>query len=259
LEPGLTYRPVVEVRDGSDRLYSKNNLPLFETIGPQPTHEPPAPPVASNGNGGPAGAVLRRRQQQRRSIGLVVNPMRRDIKLGNGADVEDVSDEHYRKLHRKPEYMEKRIRNREIELYQYSRWQESQHLQRAAAMAQDTATSAEAMVTEDDSPLLLPPVEMISEALRKLDSSDDAGSSGHRPQQRRRKELLALADSTGYQKARQKQDPLNQQIQLLPEKQHIPMKQQMEQKQRLQKASEHDRKMTRLGGVILEQLLVQAS
>ncbi|KAJ2908801.1 hypothetical protein GGI21_002520 [Coemansia aciculifera] len=44
------------------------------------------------------------------------------------AEVEDTSDEHYRKLHRKPEYMERRVRNREIELYQYAQWQEGQRM-----------------------------------------------------------------------------------------------------------------------------------
>ncbi|KAJ2633427.1 hypothetical protein GGF44_003696, partial [Coemansia sp. RSA 1694] len=44
------------------------------------------------------------------------------------AKVEDTSDEHYRKLHRKPEYMERRVRNREIELYQYAQWQEGQRI-----------------------------------------------------------------------------------------------------------------------------------
>ncbi|KAJ2498590.1 hypothetical protein GGH96_004200 [Coemansia sp. RSA 1972] len=40
--------------------------------------------------------------------------------------LEDTSTEHYQKLHRKPEYIEKRVRNREIELYQYARWQDGQ-------------------------------------------------------------------------------------------------------------------------------------
>ncbi|KAJ2403279.1 hypothetical protein GGI23_000071 [Coemansia sp. RSA 2559] len=261
LEPGLTYRPIVEVRDGSERLYSKNNLPLFEILGAQQADALVGAENAttdSKDNSGPAGAVLRRRRS-----GIVKGAKH----VGNGKDVEDVSDEHYRKLHRKPEYVEKRIRNREIELYQYSRWQESQHMKRAAtaAAAATTATAIEASGAPAEAIMdgdALLPIDVISEALRKLESSDDADNStasSHR-RQRRRKELLALADSVGLQKAQrkqQKQDSLKQQ-QLLLQQQKQRQKQQMEQKM-LRQASEHDRKLSRLGGVILEQFLVQAA
>ncbi|KAJ1662786.1 hypothetical protein IW140_004976 [Coemansia sp. RSA 1813] len=238
LEPGLTYRPIVEVRDGSERLYSKNSLPLFEIIGARNIKNG-SESETTDDDKGPAGAVLRRRRS-----GIV----KRNAANGKKAEEEeDISDEHYRKLHRKPEYVEKRIRNREIELYQYSRWQESQHKSAVAAAVEEAATESGSDA--------LPPVDIISEALRKLDSTDDtdSNSSGHR-RQRRRKELLALVDSNGYQKAQQQIHDHEQQLLLQQQKQ-----QQREKQKLLRQTSEHDRKMSRLGGVILEQLLVQAS
>ncbi|KAI9506503.1 hypothetical protein BX070DRAFT_217993 [Coemansia spiralis] len=76
----LTYRPLIEVRDNTDRLYSKNSLPLFETA----VFAEPSEPY-----------------------------------------FQDTSDAAYLRLHRKPEYIEKRVRNRELELYRYSRFREA--------------------------------------------------------------------------------------------------------------------------------------
>ncbi|KAJ2507949.1 hypothetical protein GGI11_006215 [Coemansia sp. RSA 2049] len=311
LPPKLSYfRPVVEVRDGSDRLYSKYNLPLFEVIvasgeteqektkagsagfGSSLTSKTTAASNAKNTNGGdnissdsdsggrsgPAAAVLRRRRSGlvTKSIGsnhavsggisqTKQNKMKQQQQQEMEMEKEDVSDDHYRKLHRKPEYVEKRIRNREIELYQYSRWQEN----------------------------------IISEALRELDSAasddNDAGDGGanKRPRQRRRKELLALMDSVGFQKAQQQiqlqnqqqqqnggtqqaaPSPLctakktkqqQQQQQITKKKKKKEAKQAADHSQTAESASvvpsenqHYDRKLARLGGVVLEQFLVQAS
>ncbi|KAI8320859.1 hypothetical protein GQ54DRAFT_298345 [Martensiomyces pterosporus] len=140
---GLTYRPVVEAHDGAERIYSKYNLPLFEIIGEDgnasssgdnsegATGKAENAAIASIGDC-PAAAVLRRRRRGRQ--GKIAYPQR----ACNGAKAavgrpnepeEDLSDAHYRKLHRKPEYVEKRVRNREIELYQYARWQEGQRME----------------------------------------------------------------------------------------------------------------------------------
>ncbi|KAJ1732478.1 hypothetical protein LPJ72_003400 [Coemansia sp. Benny D160-2] len=308
LPPKLSYfRPVVEVRDGSDRLYSKYNLPLFEVIvasgeteqektkagsagfGSSLTSKTTAASNAKNTNGGdnissdsdsggrsgPAAAVLRRRRSGlvTKSIGsnhavsggisqTKQNKMKQQQQQEMEIEKEDVSDDHYRKLHRKPEYVEKRIRNREIELYQYSRWQEN----------------------------------IISEALRELDSAasddNDAGDGGanKRPRQRRRKELLALMDSVGFQKAQQQIQLQNQQQQqnggtqqaapsplctAKKTKQQQPITKKKKKKEAKQAADHsqtaesasavpsenqhYDRKLAHLGGVVLEQFLVQAS
>ncbi|KAJ2453297.1 hypothetical protein EV183_002354 [Coemansia sp. RSA 2336] len=121
INTGLAYRPVVDAHEGVERLYAKFNLPLFEIL--SETKVKPEEDEQQDDNG-PASAVLkRRRDKQRRSI-RSANPAK-SSNLSKAA-LEDISDEHYQRLHRKPEYIEKRIRNREIELYQYARWQEGQ-------------------------------------------------------------------------------------------------------------------------------------
>ncbi|KAI9479156.1 hypothetical protein LPJ78_001307 [Coemansia sp. RSA 989] len=121
INTGLAYRPVVDAHEGVERLYAKFNLPLFEIL--SETKAKPEEDEQQNDNG-PAGAVLkRRRDKQRQSIRSANTE--KSANLSKTA-LEDISDEHYQRLHRKPEYIEKRIRNREIELYQYARWQEGQ-------------------------------------------------------------------------------------------------------------------------------------
>ncbi|PIA16410.1 hypothetical protein COEREDRAFT_81356 [Coemansia reversa NRRL 1564] len=126
IDASYLYRPVVETHDGSERMYTKYNLPLFEIIGEGNNNSAKDEDSEHNEDDGPATAVRRRRRNQQR---------RRDRAKDAGTNLEaavskpaleDVSDEHYQRLHRKPEYVEKRIRNREIELYQYARWQEGQ-------------------------------------------------------------------------------------------------------------------------------------
>ncbi|KAJ2336558.1 hypothetical protein GGI00_000765 [Coemansia sp. RSA 2681] len=126
---GVVYRPEVEARDGSERLYSKHNLALFEVLDKDSPSETQG---VEEHDEGPAAAVLkrRRRQQQHRlsKDGSEKHVTKAVPKHDADAKVEDTSDEHYRKLHRKPEYMERRVRNREIELYQYAQWQEGQRI-----------------------------------------------------------------------------------------------------------------------------------
>ncbi|KAJ1726341.1 hypothetical protein LPJ61_005251, partial [Coemansia biformis] len=112
VDTGPAYRPVVESRDGAERIYAKYNLPLFETLdgGSGTTSES----GEQRADDGPAAAVLRRRR------------VRQSRGSGGGNRLEDVSDQHYQRLHRKPEYAEKRMRNRELELYQYARWRDGQ-------------------------------------------------------------------------------------------------------------------------------------
>ncbi|KAJ2492800.1 hypothetical protein IWW37_001098 [Coemansia sp. RSA 2050] len=121
--------PEVEVKDGSERLYSKYNLALFEVLDKVPSG---STLDVEEHDEGPAAAVLRRRQrrQQQSNEGRSDQHVAKTVSSKRGAlgEVEDTSDEHYRKLHRKPEYMERRIRNREIELYQYAQWQEGQRM-----------------------------------------------------------------------------------------------------------------------------------
>ncbi|KAJ1920101.1 hypothetical protein GGI03_002244 [Coemansia sp. RSA 2337] len=124
---GVVYRPEVEVRDGSERLYSKYNLALFEVLDKEPSG---ALLGVEDHDEGPAAAVLRRRRWRQSNEGSSEQRVARAAASKREAadEVEDTSDEHYRKLHRKPEYMERRIRNREIELYQYAQWQEGQRM-----------------------------------------------------------------------------------------------------------------------------------
>ncbi|KAJ2691722.1 hypothetical protein H4R19_006300, partial [Coemansia spiralis] len=99
------------------RMYAKYGLSLFETLDAE-RDTTGSESGEKRADDGPVAAVLRRRRaRQARRRG------------GGGRELEDVSDEHYQKLHRKPEYVEKRVRNREIELYQYARWQEGQRLE----------------------------------------------------------------------------------------------------------------------------------
>ncbi|KAJ2083770.1 hypothetical protein H4R24_000541 [Coemansia sp. RSA 988] len=120
------YRPIVETHDGSERMYTKHNIPLFEIIGEGSNNSTMDEDNEKHEDGGPATAVRRRRRDQQRQRDRT---RRTSISFEAATDktmLEDVSDEHYQRLHRKPEYVEKRIRNREIELYQYARWQEGQ-------------------------------------------------------------------------------------------------------------------------------------
>ncbi|KAJ2744091.1 hypothetical protein H4S06_005488, partial [Coemansia sp. BCRC 34490] len=347
LPPKLSYfRPVVEVRDGSDRLYSKYNLPLFEVIvasgeteqektkagsagfGSSLTSKTTAASNAKNTNGGdnisndsdsggrsgPAAAVLRRRRSGlvTKSIGsnhavsggisqTKQNKMKQQQQQQQEMEMkkEDVSDDHYRKLHRKPEYVEKRIRNREIELYQYSRWQESQSRPSSSFSFSAHSHALPALLHQSpdtSAASVQPPVDIISEALRELDSAasddNDAGDGGanKRPRQRRRKELLALMDSVGFQKAQQQIQLQNQQQQqnggtqqaapsplctAKKTKQQQPITKKKKKKEAKQTADHsqtaesasavpsenqhYDRKLAHLGGVVLEQFLVQAS
>ncbi|KAJ1920699.1 hypothetical protein H4219_001098 [Mycoemilia scoparia] len=97
------FRPETILEDNTHRLYHENQLPLFEVIKPE-TEEPAA------FSEGPAGAV---RQRRRASMG------KSSVQID-----EDLSDSTYLQRHRRPEFAEKRARNREIELYEYARWQE---------------------------------------------------------------------------------------------------------------------------------------
>ncbi|KAJ2747347.1 hypothetical protein GGI20_000598 [Coemansia sp. BCRC 34301] len=125
---GVVYRPEVEARDGSERLYSKYNLALFEVLDKDSSSETQG---VEEHDEGPAAAVLKRRRRQQQRQASEAGSQKRVVKAvakSDAAEVEDTSDEHYRKLHRKPEYMERRVRNREIELYQYAQWQEGQRM-----------------------------------------------------------------------------------------------------------------------------------
>ncbi|KAJ2776694.1 hypothetical protein H4R18_005540 [Coemansia javaensis] len=138
VDTGSAYRPVVESRDGAERMYTRHGLALFEVLG-----------AADAGGGraaaaedGPAAAVVQRRRARRGREPAAAE-----------AGLEDVSDAHYQKLHRKPEYVEKRVRNREIELYQYARWQEGQR--RASERSHQPAADDGAA---EPPPLPLPPL-----------------------------------------------------------------------------------------------------
>ncbi|KAJ2315504.1 hypothetical protein IWW52_004033 [Coemansia sp. RSA 2704] len=122
---GLAYRPVVDTHEGVERIYAKYGLPLFEILDATRTgNATPDEDSSRQDDNGPAGAVLRRRRtQQLRQRAGASKAAKSSAKK---PALEDISDEHYQKLHKKPEYIEKRIRNREIELYQYARWQEGQ-------------------------------------------------------------------------------------------------------------------------------------
>ncbi|KAJ2839894.1 hypothetical protein J3B01_000280 [Coemansia erecta] len=119
IDSGLLYRPVVDTHEGVERLYAKHNLPIFEIID---SNSSKADDITQNDKER-AGPVLRRRPKQpTHANGLGGKTSGKHI----GSALEDTSTEHYQKLHRKPEYIEKRVRNREIELYQYARWQDGQ-------------------------------------------------------------------------------------------------------------------------------------
>ncbi|KAJ2666340.1 hypothetical protein IW148_001058 [Coemansia sp. RSA 1199] len=122
IDSGLLYRPVVDTHEGVERLYAKYNLPLFEIIDENSSK---ADDLSTQNDKERAGPVLRRRHKQStHANGLGVKIYGKHA-VGEST-LEDISTEHYQKLHRKPEYIEKRVRNREIELYQYARWQDGQ-------------------------------------------------------------------------------------------------------------------------------------
>ncbi|KAJ2616868.1 hypothetical protein H4S08_000610 [Coemansia sp. RSA 1365] len=126
IDASYLYRPLVETHDGSERMYTKYNLPLFEIIGEGNNNSAMDEDSEHNEDDGPATAVRRRRRDQQRRLDRARGASTTSGAAAGKPALEDVSDEHYQRLHRKPEYVEKRIRNREIELYQYARWQEGQ-------------------------------------------------------------------------------------------------------------------------------------
>ncbi|ORX68467.1 hypothetical protein DL89DRAFT_268310 [Linderina pennispora] len=182
LPPGLVYHPVVEAAEGDEPLYIKNKLPLFEVIDEAPT-------AGENIDDSPAAAVLRRRRMRQQQ--------QKQTALGADGQEEDTSDAHYQHLHRKPEYVEKRVRTREVELYQYARWQEeSGRTPKLHANIDSCATPIAATPTVEHDESLL-----INETLKKLENAPTANM--HKRQRiGMRKELASLLDSAGFQEAR---------------------------------------------------------
>ncbi|KAJ1954853.1 hypothetical protein EC988_002206 [Linderina pennispora] len=183
LPPGLVYHPVVEAAEGDEPLYIKNKLPLFEVIDE-------APAAGENADDSPAAAVLRRRRMRQQQ--------QKQTALGADGQEEDTSDAHYQHLHRKPEYVEKRVRTREVELYQYARWQEeSGRTPKLHANIDSCATPTAATPTVEHDESLL-----INETLKRLENAPTANM--HKRQRiGMRKELASLLDSAGFQEARQ--------------------------------------------------------
>ncbi|KAJ1719976.1 ferroxidase fet3 [Coemansia erecta] len=207
-------RPVVETHDAAERLYTKNGLPLFEVLDKAGPGSCEASDAEQNEKEGPVAAVLRRRQRRqssgRRSTGGAV-PAVSHMADGGGAPREDLSDAYYRRLHRRPEYLEKRIRNRELELYQYARWRETQRRnagrsssssssEPAVGLAVPTAAAAASAATVAASEPKADAARVA--AARKKDGGDKGGRAGKRGV--RSNELRGLADSPGFARAREK-------------------------------------------------------
>ncbi|KAJ1816526.1 hypothetical protein LPJ75_001996 [Coemansia sp. RSA 2598] len=171
------YRPVVEVHDAAERLYTKNGLPLFEILDDAGRRDD------ADSSDGPAAAVLRRRRQSRRAAGM----------LRSDEPPEDLSDAHYRQLHRKPEYLEKRVRNRELELYQYARWRETQQRREPLDAKADAHKQPKHEPKHEPEPEPEPDKEELElERDRK------------RARAVRSNELKGLVDSPGFAKAQEK-------------------------------------------------------
>ncbi|KAJ1999215.1 hypothetical protein H4R26_005159 [Coemansia thaxteri] len=231
LPSGIVRRPEVEVRDGAERLYSKYGLALFEVLSKDSSSGSPG---VEKHDEGPAAAVLRRRRRRKdEGKGELALTAKSTTMRDNETEAEDTSDEHYRKLHRKPEYIERRVRNREIELYQYARWQEDQrmgserwrqlnghlpvHQQLAYIADSETGGSDGTGGTQPPSRCASPLIPsgntvkepevgdgtaLINETLRRLDEMQTSDSAAKRSKRGMKNELRALLDSSGYQDAR---------------------------------------------------------
>ncbi|KAJ1643083.1 hypothetical protein J3B02_002637 [Coemansia erecta] len=210
--PATSYRPLVEAHDTAERLYTKNRLPLFEIL------DYKCGPDEADSSEGPAATVLRRRRQSSRP--LVVN---------SDESPEDLSSVHYQRLHRKPEYLEKRVRNREMELYQYARWRETQ--QRRVSVVVGANPDAHRMQKLE------------------IDKEEDK-SDRKRVRVALSNELRGLVDSPGFARAQEKAadgstvSPLENSCNGLDANDVL---------------TPAERRAAHLGGLVLEQLLVQAA
>ncbi|KAJ2777288.1 3-phosphoinositide dependent protein kinase-1 [Coemansia interrupta] len=225
-------RPVVETHDLAERLYAKNGLPLFEVLKDASSQD--VSDTEQTGKEGPVAAVLRRRQRRRQSS-------RSSLDVGQQTMGEDLSDEYYRRLHRRPEYLEKRIRNRELELYQYARWRETQRRgQRNGGGSEPAAAAAAVLETKPD-------------ALQAPEKKDTAVAEDKRKRGVRSNELRGLADSPGFARA---QDRASSSAagggSLSPVAEAV-------DGPRVPELSPAERRAARLGGCVLEQLLIQAA
>ncbi|KAJ2706260.1 hypothetical protein FB645_001776 [Coemansia sp. IMI 203386] len=225
------YRPVVEVHDTAERLYSKNGLPLFEILDDTDTCD-----NVDINNEGPAAAVLRRRRQSRKNT------------VSDQPTTEDLSDAHYRQMHRKPEYLEKRVRNRELELYQYAQWREAQRQQQQRRLPvgakQDVPKTAK---HEENS-------ECCEQEI-KVEQRHKRARVG------RSNELKGLVDSPGFVKAREKASAGSP-----PTSSSSAAAADGAQESKINGdtnaisvLSPAERRAAHLGGYVLEQLLVQAA
>ncbi|KAJ1901043.1 hypothetical protein LPJ66_001052 [Kickxella alabastrina] len=258
--PAPQYRPQVEHHDNTERLYSKHKLPLFEIL-----HETNHLQDAQSNEDGPAAAVLRRRRQKRWCAAA---------EKGEGEEEEeDLTDEHYRRLHRKPEYLEKRVRNRELELYQYARWREAQ---------MRNAEVASAVVVEEKHEAVGRPAkpnndnDNDNDDKEEEDEEEDEGRDqtavvASAKRQRVSNELKGLADSPGFAKAREKAASTPSATVAIAAEVKIPPATSVApagaasadpaeaERGDLPVLSLAERRAAHLGGCILEQLLVQAA
>lgn len=229
------YRPLVEAREGRERIYHKYNLPLFEILTTTTAASPSSDETKEEEDEGPAASIVRRRRRLQQHDQLVKEQQ------------EDTSDEWYKKLHRKPEYVEKRIRTREIEVYMYARWQQAQQRQPPAA----AATLSDPEGDED--------VAAINEKLKNLSSIDD---EAEQPQQKRpklglQKELRSLSDSIGFQEATNRRNVSSNSSISSPSAAATGVSDQPAVSTRCL-LSDEERRLAHLGGNILEQMLVAA-
>ncbi|KAJ1947218.1 hypothetical protein GGF37_000606 [Kickxella alabastrina] len=254
--PAPQYRPQVEHHDNTERLYSKHKLPLFEIL-----HKTNHLQDTQSNEDGPAAAVLRRRRQKRWYAAA---------EKGEGErEEEDLTDEHYRRLHRKPEYLEKRVRNRELELYQYARWREAQ-------VRNAEAASASAVVVEEKHEAVGRPAKPNTDNDDKEEEEEDEGQDqtavvASAKRQRVSNELKGLADSPGFARAREKATSTPSATVAIAAEVKIPPATSVApagavsadsaeaERGDLPVLSLAERRVAHLGGCILEQLLVQAA
>ncbi|KAJ1844340.1 ferroxidase fet3, partial [Coemansia sp. RSA 2703] len=225
--PNAVPRPLVEVHDAAERLYARNGLPLFEVLD-QRDAASDASDAEQRAKEGPVAAVLRRRSRRQSTR---VAPVK---SAASDQPSEDLSDAYYRRLHRRPEYLEKRIRNRELELYQYAAWRESQR--RRAAKPSEPASATD---VQPDTPT----------QRDASDAGDVKKANSGNARSIRSNELKALADSPGFAKAQEKAT-------VAPPSQPAAVSEPIAGYSELSPA---ERRTARLAGCVLEQLLAHAA
>ncbi|KAJ2006340.1 hypothetical protein GGI02_004829 [Coemansia sp. RSA 2322] len=99
-------KETVRVRDGAERLYSKYGLALFEVLGKDLSSGTPG---VEKHDEGPVAAVLRRRWRKDEDKGEPLLTAKSTPIIEGAAETKDTSNEHYRKLNRKPEYTEQQV------------------------------------------------------------------------------------------------------------------------------------------------------